>query len=177
MRNKHFLSNSLKQWLKSKYDICIRFMATKEINIINKKAAFNFFISATYEAGIILTGTEIKSVREGKVNLSDSFCFLRNGELWIKNMHISEYAPGSYNNHIAKRERKLLLNKSELIKLASKLREKGITIVPIKLYINDRNYAKLQIGLAKGKKKFDKRESLKEAEAKREMYRAGKNYN
>ena len=152
-------------------------MATKEINIINKKAAFNFFISATYEAGIILTGTEIKSVREGKVNLSDSFCFLRNGELWIKNMHISEYAPGSYNNHIAKRERKLLLNKSELIKLASKLREKGITIVPIKLYINDRNYAKLEIGLAKGKKKFDKRESLKEAEAKREMYRAGKNYN
>ena len=151
-------------------------MAEKEINIINRKAAFNFFISSTLEAGIILTGTEIKSVREGKANLGDAFCFLKNGELWIKNMHISEYAPGSYNNHVAKRERKLLLNKIELRKLASRTREKGTTIIPVRLYINERGFAKLEIGVAKGKKKFDKRETLKEAEAKREMSRAKKNF-
>ena len=151
-------------------------MAEKEINIVNRKAAFNYFVSATYEAGIMLTGTEIKSVREGKANLGDAYCFLKEGELWIKNMHISEYAAGSYNNHIPKRERKLLLNKIELRKLASRTREKGTTIIPVRLYINERGFAKLEIGLARGKKKFDKRESLKEAEAKREMSRAKKNY-
>ncbi len=151
-------------------------MADKEINIVNRRASFNYFISLTYEAGIMLTGTEIKSVREGKAGLGDSYCFLKNGELWIKNMHISEYAPGSYNNHIPKRERKLLLNKVELRKLASRAKERGTTIIPVRLYINERGFAKLEIGLAKGKKKFDKRESLKEAEAKREMSRAKKNY-
>ena len=151
-------------------------MAEKDINIINRKAAFNYFVSSTYEAGIILTGTEIKSVREGKANLSDAYCFLKNGELWIKSMHISEYAPGSYNNHVTKRERKLLLNKVELRKLASRTREKGTTIIPVRLYINERGFAKLEIGVARGKKKFDKRETLKEAEAKREMSRAKKKY-
>lgn len=151
-------------------------MAEKEVNIINRKASFNYMISATYEAGIILTGTEIKSVREGKANLADAYCFLRNEELWVKNMHISEYTPGSYNNHIAKRERKLLLNRVELRKIASRTREKGTTIIPVRLYLNERGYAKLEIALAKGKKKFDKRESLKEAEAKIEMGRAKKNY-
>ena len=151
-------------------------MAEKEINIVNRRASFNYFVSATYEAGIMLTGTEIKSVREGKAGLGDAYCFLKNGELWIKNMHISEYAAGSYNNHIPKRERKLLLNKVELRKLATRTKERGTTIIPVRLYINDRGFAKLEIGLAKGKKKFDKRESLKEAEAKREMSRAKKNY-
>ena len=151
-------------------------MAEKEINIVNRKAAFNYFVTASYEAGIMLTGTEIKSVREGKASLGDAYCFLKNGELWIKSMHISEYAAGSYNNHIPKRERKLLLNKLELRKLVSRMREKGTTIIPIRLYINERGFAKLEIGLARGKKKFDKRESLKEAEAKREMSRAKKNY-
>jgi SsrA-binding protein len=151
-------------------------MSEKEINIVNRKAAFNYFVSATYEAGIILTGTEIKSVREGKASLSDAYCFFKNAELWIKNMHISEYDAGSYNNHIPKRERKLLLNKVEIRKLASRTREKGTTIIPLRLYINERGFAKLEIGLARGKKKFDKRESLKEAEAKREMSRAKKNY-
>jgi SsrA-binding protein len=151
-------------------------MAVKTINIENRKAGFNYFITAAYEAGIILTGTEIKSVREGKANLNDAWCYIKNDELWIKSMHISEYAPGSYNNHIPKRERKLLLNKSELIKLMSRLREKGTTIIPLRLYINERGFAKVEIGIAKGKKKFDKRESLKEADAKKEMSRVKKIY-
>lgn len=146
-------------------------MTERTINIQNRKAGFNFFISDAYEAGIILTGTEIKSVREGKANLSDAYCFVKNNEVWIKNMHISEYAPGSYNNHIPKRERKLLLNRKEITKLMSKLREKGTTIVPLRLYLNERGFAKLEIGLARGKKKYDKRESMKEAEAKREVAR------
>jgi SsrA-binding protein len=151
-------------------------MAFKTINIENRKAGFNYFVAASYEAGIVLTGTEIKSVREGKANLNDAWCYLKNEELWIKNMHISEYDAGSYNNHLPKRERKLLLNRSELTKLTSRLREKGTTVVPLRLYINERGYAKLEIGIARGKKKFDKRESLKEAEAKREMSRVRKKY-
>jgi SsrA-binding protein len=151
-------------------------MAFKTINIENRKAGFNFFVAATYEAGIVLTGTEIKSVREGKANLNDAWCYIKNAELWIKNMHISEYAAGSYNNHLPKRERKLLLNRTELTKLMSRLREKGTTVIPLRLYINERGYAKVEIGVARGKKKFDKRETLKEAEAKREMSRVRKNY-
>jgi SsrA-binding protein len=146
-------------------------MQQKAVNIVNRKAGFNFFISDTYEAGILLTGTEIKSVRDAKASLGDAYCYFRNNELWIKNLHISEYDAGSYNNHIPRRERKLLLNRSELRKLLSKAKEKGTTIVPLRLYINERGYAKLEIGLARGKKKFDKRESMKTAEAKREMAR------
>lgn len=152
------------------------FMAVKNINIENRKASFNYFITGSYEAGIILTGTEIKSVREGKANLNDAWCYIKNEEVWIKNMHISEYEAGSYNNHLPKRERKLLLNRSEITKIMSKLREKGTTIVPTRLYINERGFAKLEIGIAKGKKMFDKRETMKEAEAKREMSRVKKNY-
>jgi SsrA-binding protein len=151
-------------------------MAFKTINIENRKAGFNYFITGSYEAGIMLTGTEVKSVREGKANLNDAWCYIKNGELWIKNMHISEYDAGSYNNHLPKRERKLLLNRSEITKIVSKLREKGTTIIPTRLYINERGYAKLEIGIARGKKKFDKRESMKEAEAKREMSRVKKKY-
>lgn len=156
-------------------DICSRIMM-KTINIENRKASFNYFISGTYEAGIILTGTEIKSVREGKANLNDAWCYIKDGSVFIKNMHISEYAAGSYNNHIPKRERKLLLNKSEITRISSKLREKGTTIIPLRLYISDRGFAKIEIGIAKGKKMYDKRDSLKEAEAKREVSRATKKY-
>lgn len=146
------------------------------INIANKRAAFNYFITASYEAGIMLTGTEIKSIRAGKANLTDAYCFFKNEELWIKSLHISEYKEGSYNNHEPKRDRKLLLNKTELRKLQSKIKEKGTTIIPVKLYINERGFAKLEIGLARGKKTYDKRETLKKAEAAREMSRVRKDY-
>ena len=144
------------------------------INITNKRAVFNYFITATYEAGIMLTGTEIKSIRAGKASLTDAYCFFKNEELWIKNLHISEYKEGSYNNHEPKRERKLLLNRSELRKLQSKIKEKGTTIIPTRIYINERGFAKIEIGLARGKKTFDKRETLKERDTKVEMDRAMK---
>ncbi|MFM9056568.1 MAG: SsrA-binding protein SmpB [Bacteroidota bacterium] len=140
----------------------------------NRKAAHHFFISDTWEAGIMLTGTEIKAVREGKANLTDSYCFFRKEELWVKNMHISAYEHGGYNNHEPRRERKLLLHAHQLRKILSKLREKGTAVIPVRMYLNDRGFAKLEIGLARGKKQYDKRESLKQAEAKRELGRVMK---
>lgn len=147
------------------------------INIVNRRASFNFFISDEVEAGIQLTGTEVKAIREGKANLSDSFCYFKNDELWLKNLHISPYEHGSYANHEAKRERKLLLHRHQLTKLQSKLKEKGVTIIPISIQENQRGLIKLRIGLARGKKLFDKRETLKKAEAKREMGRVMKKFN
>jgi SsrA-binding protein len=144
------------------------------VQISNRKAAHNFFISDTWEAGIMLTGTEIKAVREGKANLTDSFCLFRKEELWVRNIHISAYEHGGYNNHEPRRERKLLLHAHQLRKLQSKLREKGTAIIPVRMYINDRGFAKLEIGLARGKKQYDKRESMKQAEAKRELGRVMK---
>lgn len=117
----------------------------------------------------MLTGTEVKSVREGKANLTDSFCVLLNGEVWVKNLHISEYKQGSYNNHEPKRMRKLLLNKNEVAKLQSKMREKGLTIIPVQLFFNERGYAKLEIALARGKKMYDKREDMKKKDMQREV--------
>ena len=153
-------------------------MAFKQnINIVNRRANFNFFISDEVEAGIQLTGTEVKAIREGKANLSDSFCYFKNDELWIKNLHISPYEHGSYANHEAKRERKLLLHRHQLTKLQSKLKEKGVTIIPISIQENERGLIKVRIGLARGKKLFDKRETLKKAEAKREMGRVMKKFN
>ena len=153
-------------------------MAIKQtINIVNRRASFNFFISDEVEAGIQLTGTEVKAIREGKTNLSDSFCYFKNDELWLKNLHISPYEHGSYANHEAKRERKLLLHRHQLTKLQSKLKEKGVTIIPISIQENQRGLIKLRIGLARGKKLFDKRETLKKAEAKREMGRVMKKFN
>ncbi len=153
-------------------------MATKQkINIINRRAGFNFFISDEVEAGLQLSGTEVKAIREGKANLSDSFCYFKNEELWIKNLHISPYEHGSYANHEPKRERKLLLHRHQLTKLQSKLKEKGVTIIPISIQDNERGLIKIRIGIAKGKKLFDKRETLKKAEAKREMGRAMKKFN
>jgi SsrA-binding protein len=149
----------------------------QNINIVNRRASFNFFISDEVEAGIQLTGTEVKAIREGKANLSDSFCYFKNDELWIKNLHISPYEHGSYANHEAKRERKLLLHRHQLTKLQSKLKEKGVTIIPISIQENERGLIKVRIGLARGKKLFDKRETLKKAEAKREMGRVMKKFN
>lgn len=144
------------------------------INIKNKRASFDYEFVDTYTAGIVLTGTEIKSIRIGKASLVDTFCYFIRGELWVKNMHIAEYFYGSYNNHTARRDRKLLLNRKELRKLERDSQAPGFTIVPTRLFINEKGLAKLVIALAKGKKQFDKRETLKEKDARREMDRAFK---
>jgi SsrA-binding protein len=138
-----------------------------QINIKNRKAEFEYFLLTRYTAGIVLTGTEIKSIRAGKANFSDTYCSFINNELWVHNLHISEYLAGSYNNHEPKRDRKLLLTKRELRKIQSKLNERGTTIIPTLLFINEQGYAKLEIALAKGKKKYDKRESIKEKDIQR----------
>jgi len=135
---------------------------TNNITIKNRKAEFEYFLLTKFTAGLVLTGTEIKSIRSGKANIQDAYCSFENGELWVHNMHVSEYSHGSYNNHEAKRDRKLLLNKREIKKLLTKLNERGFTIIPTLLYINENGYAKLDVALARGKKKYDKRESIKE---------------
>jgi SsrA-binding protein len=141
------------------------------VNIKNKKATFEYEILETYTAGIQLQGTEIKSIRENKAGLVDSYCQFHNSELYVKNMHIAEYFFGTLNNHVAKRERKLLLTKRELNKLERKVKETGVTIVPLRLFIDDNGRAKLEIAMAKGKKTYDKRESLKQDDARRDMDR------
>lgn len=146
-------------------------MKAQQVNIKNKKAHFNYEIGDTYTAGIVLTGTEIKSIRDGKASLADTYCVVENGEIWVKGMHISEYFYGSYNNHSVKRDRKLLLNKKEIAKIRKVADEPGYTIVPIRMFISDRGYAKLVIGLGKGKKQYDKRQSIKEREDKRNLDR------
>lgn len=145
-----------------------------DILIRNKRASFDFELIDTYQAGIVLVGTEIKSIRLGKASLVDTFCFFNNGELWVKNMNISEYFYGTYNNHLPRRDRKLLLNKKELQKLRRQTKETGFTIIPTKLFINSKGLAKVEIAVAKGKKAYDKRESLKEKDDKRMMDRAMK---
>lgn len=144
---------------------------SSNINIKNKRASFDYEFIDTYTAGIVLTGTEIKSIRQGKASLVDTFCFFSRGELWVKNMHVAEYFYGSYNNHAARRDRKLLLNKKELRKLERGTRETGFTIVPVRLFINEKGLVKLVIALAKGKKQYDKREALKAKDDKRMMDR------
>jgi len=142
-----------------------------KIKIKNRKAFFEFFISDKFVAGIALTGTEIKSIREGRVSLDEAYCSFKGEELFVVNMTIAEYKFGTYNNHEPKRDRKLLLNRKELKKLANKVKEKGFTIIPIILFVNEKGLAKLEIGLAKGKKLFDKRESIKTKDNKRDMER------
>lgn len=144
------------------------------IQIRNKRATFDYEIMERFVAGIQLFGTEIKSIRDGKASLSDTFCTFINNELWVRNMHIASYIFGSYNNHEVRRDRKLLLNKRELQKLVRGTKETGFTIVPTKLFINNKGLAKLEIGIARGKKNYDKRNSLKEKEDKRNMDRAMK---
>lgn len=146
-------------------------MKQPAINIKNKRATFDYELLDTYTAGIVLTGTEIKSIRQGKASLVDTFCFFSNGELWVKNMHVAEYFYGSYNNHSARRDRKLLLTKKELEKLLRTSRDPGYTIVPVRLFINEKGLAKVVVALAKGKKQYDKRQSLREKDDKREMAR------
>lgn len=144
-------------------------MKAKDINIQNKKARFNYEISDTYTAGIVLTGTEIKSIRDGKASLVDTYCIVDNGEVWVKGMNISEYFYGSYNNHVARRDRKLLLNRKEIAKLARAAEDVGFTIVPLKLFINERGLAKLIIGVGRGRKQYDKRQAIRERDDKLQL--------
>lgn len=144
------------------------------VNIKNKRASFDFEFIDTYTAGIVLTGTEIKSIRQGKASLVDTYCYFSNGELWVKNMYVALYMQGSYNNHVERRERKLLLNKKELRNLESDSKAPGFTIVPVRIFINEKGLAKMVIAFAKGKKEYDKRQSLKEKEDKRMMDMAKK---
>lgn len=146
------------------------------VQIRNKKASFEYYFIDTYTAGIVLTGTEIKSIRNGKASLVDSFCFINNGEIWVKGMNVSPYFYGSYANHVAKRDRKLLLNKREIRRLMEDTKAVGFTIVPVLLFIDEKGRAKLDIALARGKKEYDKRQTLKEKEDRREMERAIKHF-
>ena len=144
---------------------------SNKINIENRRARFDYQFLENFTAGIVLQGTEIKSIREGKAGLSDSYCYFKGGELYIRNMHISEYSEASFKNHEPLRERKLLLSKMELRKLEGKLKDQGLTIIPIRLFISDKGHAKLDIALAKGKKEFDKRQDIKKKDAEREIGR------
>jgi SsrA-binding protein len=143
----------------------------KTVNIQNRQARFEYELLDKYVAGIMLMGTEIKSIREGKVTLQDGYCYFNNGELFVKGVNISPYAQGTHYNHEATRERKLLLKRSEIKKLEGKIEEKGLTLIPTRLFINDRGFAKIEIALGRGKKTHDKRNSIKERDAKRELDR------
>ena len=138
----------------------------------NRQALHEYFIDAKYEAGMVLVGTEVKSLRNGKASFNDSYCIIDHGEVWLKSLHIAPYSHGTVNNHDPLRDRKLLLQKREIKKIEAKLKEKGYTIIPLKIFFNPKGLAKIEIGLARGKKLYDKRETLKKKEAAREMQRA-----
>lgn len=146
----------------------------KEINIKNRRASFDYFITETFTAGLVLTGTEIKSIRLGKASLADTYCYVHNSEVWVKNLYIAPYFYGTYNNHEERRERKLLLNRKEIRAIEKIGNSPGYTIVPLRLFINGKGLAKLVIGLARGKKEYDKRQSIKEREDSRDISRAFK---
>lgn len=148
-------------------------IATKNvISIRNKRASFEYYLLEEFVAGLQITGTEIKSIRDGKANLTDAYCNFKGEELFVINMHIAEYAMGTHYNHEPKRDRKLLLNKRELRKIAAKTKEKGLTMIPMELFVNEKGLAKLKFAIAKGKKLYDKRETLKTKDNKREMDRS-----
>lgn len=149
-------------------------LPTSRINIKNKRAEHDYLIIDKYTAGIVLTGTEIKSIRAGKASLVDTFCYINNGEMWMKNAYIAEYAFGSYNNHATRRDRKLLLNRKEIHSLRDDTRAPGFSIIPLRIFINDKGLAKVVIALCRGKKEYDKRNALKEKQDRREMDRAMK---
>ena len=149
-------------------------MTISSINIKNRKASFSYQLIDKYNAGIVLLGTEIKSIRNNLANISDAYCIFIDGELWVKNLHINEYSNSGHKNHEPKRSRKLLLNRIELNKIESKVKEKGMSIVPIRLYSNEKGKIKLEISLAIGKKIYDKRESIKEKDIKRDIDRLKK---
>ncbi len=144
---------------------------TNQITIKNKRASFDYELLETFTAGIVLTGTEIKSIRLGKASLVDTFAIVERGEVWVKNMYVAEYAFGTYNNHAPRRDRKLLLNRKEIRRLQTATKDRGFTIVPTRLYINERGLAKLALAIARGKKEYDKRQSIREREDRREMDR------
>lgn len=146
----------------------------KKIEVVNRRAGHEFFLTEKYEAGIMLRGTEIKSIRAGRVNLTDAFCTFDQGELYVRSLFISEYENGTYANHEPRRTRKLLLRSKELKKLERKVKEKGFTIVPYRMYLSERGFIKLEIALAEGKKSFDKRETIKAKDSKRELDRIKK---
>lgn len=146
-------------------------MKPSQVNIKNRRASFDYEITDTYTAGIVLTGTEIKSIREGKASLADTYCLVQNGEVWVKGMYIAEYFFGSYNNHSTRRDRKLLLHRKEIEKLAKASETPGNTLVPLKMFISEKGYAKLVIGVGRGKKQYDKRQSIKEREDRRALDR------
>lgn len=146
-------------------------MNASQVNIRNRRATFDYEINDTFTAGIVLTGTEIKSIRQGKASLADTYCLVQNGEVWVKGMYIAEYFFGSYNNHATRRDRKLLLNRREIEKLAKASESPGITIVPLKMFISANGYAKLVIGIGRGKKQYDKRQSIRDREDKRSLDR------
>lgn len=137
----------------------------------NRQALYEYFIDVKYEAGMVLLGTEVKSLRDGKASFNDSYCILHKGEVWVKSLHIAQYSHGTVNNHDPLRDRKLLLQKREIKKIEAKLKEKGYTLIPLKIFFNSKGLAKIEIGLARGKKLFDKRETLKKKEAAREIQR------
>lgn len=142
-----------------------------KMEIKNRSAYYEYFIDDKYVAGMVLTGTEVKSLRAGRASFNDSYCLINKGELWIKSLHIAEYSHGTVNNHDPLRERKLLLQKREIKKIENKLKEKGYTIVPLRIFFTDKNLLKIEIGLGKGKKLYDKRESIKQKDVDREMKR------
>lgn len=137
----------------------------------NRQAYYNYYIEDKYVAGIVLLGTEVKSIRDGKVSFNDSFCFFDGSELWVRALYIAEYTHGTANNHIAVHDRKLLLQKRELKKIQAKLKEKGYTIVPVRVFLNEKNLVKVEIGLGKGKKLHDKRETIKDRDVQKEIKR------
>ncbi len=139
--------------------------------IRNRSAYHDFFIEEKYDAGMVLAGTEVKSIREGKLSFADSFCIFFKSELWVRNLHIAEYRFGTTNNHLAVHDRKLLLNRRELNKLENKLKDKGYTIIPLRVFFSDKGLVKMEIGLARGKKLYDKRETIKERDTQREIKR------
>ena len=153
------------------YLFLIPLQKNNRLEISNRKAYYEYFFEATYIAGLVLSGTEIKSLRSGKASFNDSYCIFFKGELFIKSLHISEYAFGTYTNHQPMQERKLLLNKKELRKLEGKIKEKGYSIIPLKIFISESGYAKVEIGLGKGKKNYDKRDTIKERENDRDIKR------
>ena len=146
-------------------------MAESQINIKNRRATFDYEIIETFTAGIVLFGTEIKSIRQGEAGLSDTFCYDVNGEIWVQNMYIAEYSYGSYNNHATRRDRKLLLNKKEITKMLKYSQQAGFSLIPLRMFINEKGLAKLVVAIAKGKKQYDKRQAIKEREDKRSIDR------
>lgn len=149
-------------------------MNASQINIKNRRATFDYEISDKFTAGIVLTGTEIKSIRQGKASLADTYCVIDRGEVWVKGMYIAEYFQGSYNNHVTRRDRKLLLTRKDIAKLSKAADNPGYTIVPLRVFLSERGYAKMVIGVGRGKKSYDKRQSIREREDKRQLDRVMK---